>query len=96
MCDTIYVYLYEGKLSKFFYALCYMLSFIVTKLKKQGGRANYVIVSPCDSNLKVVNIVQEGEKYLPFCRCCSVASKGNSSFSRGADTVFVDWCSWGY
>lgn len=49
---------------KYFYALCDVLSFIVNKLKKQAGRVSCVKVSPC--NCKVVNIVQEDEKYLPF------------------------------
>jgi len=45
--------------------------------------------------LKVVNIVQEDEKYLPFCKSRLVASKGASRFPQGEDTAFGDCWLWG-
>ena len=54
------------KSMKYFYALCTMLSLIVTKLKKRGGRATYVIVSPCNSDFKSGKHCRRRWKVLAF------------------------------
>lgn len=53
-CVTLYTHthIYGEKLLRYCYALCNRLSFIVTTLKKRGGGAICVIVSPCNSSFK--------------------------------------------
>lgn len=64
--------------------------FIFTKFKKWGGCANQVIFSPC--NFRSDKYSPKKSQYLPFCKFCSVVSKGINSSCHGEDTVFVDWC----